>query len=249
MHTKEMFFLVLGIVFTLYGLCIYVLHSGTWFFAVWLCLGLVCLGAAFVVRKGLWLLFPAILRHIITGGTVLFLILTLVTQILVCTGFSSGMDKELDYLVVLGAQVRANGPAKVTRYRLDTAIAYLNEHPDTQVVVSGGQGSNEPMPEGDAMAAYLIERGIAEERILIENKSTNTIENLTYSKELIDVSSRSIGIVTNQFHMYRALLLAKHCGYTDVYGVPAPSDAFYLPNNMFRETFALVKDFLVGNLS
>lgn len=78
---------------------------------------------------------------------------------------------DLDYVVVLGAQVRKSGPSLVLRYRLDKAIEYLDENPNTICIVSGGKGPNEPFPEAQGMADYLKEHGIAEQRILEEPDS------------------------------------------------------------------------------
>jgi uncharacterized SAM-binding protein YcdF (DUF218 family) len=82
----------------------------------------------------------------------------------------------------------------------------------------------------------------------MEDKSTNTSENLQFSEALLDTENSSVGIVTSEFHIFRALAIAKKCGYSDTYGIPARSVRTYLPNNMIRETVGLTKDFLMGNL-
>ena len=92
--------------------------------------------------------------------------------------FSAKGSQKLDYIIVLGAQVRENGPSVVLKYRLDTAIMYLEENPDTICIVSGGQGKNEPFSEAHGMATYMVQNGVASDRILIEDQSTNTIENI-----------------------------------------------------------------------
>ncbi len=114
----------------------------------------------------------------------------------------------LDYIIVLGAQVRKDGPSPVLKYRLDKAVEYLNENPDTVCIVSGGQGSNEPWSEAEGMARYLQEKGIDTARILPEDKSQTTEQNITNSKMLMKEGA-SVGIVTNNFHVFRALQIAK----------------------------------------
>ena len=128
----------------------------------------------------------------------------------------------------------------VLKYRLDKAVEYLNENPDTVCIVSGGQGSNEPWSEAEGMARYLQEKGIDTARILPEDKSQTTEQNITNSKMLMKEGA-SVGIVTNNFHVFRALQIAKKYGLSDVCGIAADSTPKYLPNNMLREFFAEMK--------
>jgi len=115
-------------------------------------------------------------------------------------------------VVVLGAQVRKSGPSLVLRYRLDKAIEYLDENPNTICIVSGGKGPNEPFPEAQGMADYLKEHGIDEQRILEEPDSKTTEENIVNSKKLISDDNASVGVITNNFHMFRALQIAHKYG-------------------------------------
>ena len=110
----------------------------------------------------------------------------------------------LDYIIVLGAQVYSSGPSPVLRYRLDAAVDYLNENPETICIVSGGQGYNEPFSEAEGMAEYLMRQGIGAERIWLENTSSTTQENMLFSKVLMEEGS-TVGIVTNNFHLFRGL--------------------------------------------
>lgn len=150
---------------------------------------------------------------------------------------------DLDYIIVLGAQVYKDKPSSVLKYRLDRAITYLNENPNALCIVSGGKGENEPFSEGYGMKEYLVKNNIAENRIIIEDKSKSTKENLINSKKIINDETKTIGIVTNNFHMYRALLIAKKEN-INAYGVVASSKALYLPNNLLREFLALIKYYL-----
>ena len=163
-------------------------------------------------------------------------------------GFYAKGEKNLDYIIVLGAQVRENGPSVVLRHRLDKAIDYLNDNPETVCIVSGGQGANEPCPEADAMEAYLIEKGIPEDRILVENQSLSTVENIKNSKELMDESYNGVGIVTNNFHVYRAVRMAKAQGIENVCGIAAKSNNLYLPNNVLRECLSILKGLMLNNM-
>lgn len=161
---------------------------------------------------------------------------------------------EVDYVIVLGAQVRGTQIARTLRYRLEAALIYLEENPQAKVIVSGGQGSGEDISEAEAMQAYLMEHGISQERILLEDKSVNTAENIRFSKEILEADWKgenrppTVAIATSSFHIYRALRIAKKQGLEQVSGIPAQDDPVLAFSYYMREGFAVMKDFLVGNL-
>lgn len=157
----------------------------------------------------------------------------------------------LDYLIVLGAQIRPDGtPVRALRFRLEAARAYLAANPHTQAIVSGGRGANEPESEAAVMARWLERHGVDRARIAIEDASTTTAENIAYSMRLLGACAADahIGIATNDYHLYRALRTARAQGLRHVYGVPAPSTPQRLPRNLLRECFALIKNRIQGNL-
>lgn len=245
--TLHMIWMIVGILCALYCLALAITGgTGTWFFLIW---GI--MGVAFtlwgIFRGRIWHVMPHWLH--ITAGTLFLLMLAvfLFTEGCIISGFSKNTDKELDYIVVLGAQLKTTGPSRVLQYRLDTAYEYLTAHPDTKVIVSGGQGSNEPASEAQGMYDYLVKRGIEPGRIVLEDKSVNTEQNIRFSKEFLQADADKVGIVSNNFHVFRAVKLAKAAGYRNVVGIAAPATAFYLPNNMLREFFGVVKDFLMGH--
>ena len=98
------------------------------------------------------------------------------------------------------------------------------------------------------MYDYLTGRGIAPERIIMEDKATDTSENIAFSSEFLDMENDSVGIVTNNFHVFRGVHLAKHQGIRNVCGISANSDIFFLLNNMIREFAGVMKDLIYGNL-
>lgn len=123
-----------------------------------------------------------------------------------------------DYAIVLGAGLNGDKPGPVLKDRLNEAIKYLDVHKDTEVIVSGGQGSNEIVPEAVAMKNYLVQKGINSNRIIEENKSQTTMQNFEFSKEILEqkgVSKETVVVITSDFHLDRALILAK------IYGVNA----------------------------
>ncbi len=154
----------------------------------------------------------------------------------------------MDYLIVLGAQVKGTTISKQLKKRLDTATTYLEENPMTVVIVSGGQGSGEDISEAEAMKRYLLEKKITENRIVMEDKSTSTNENIRFSKVLITKKNATVVIVTNGFHIFRSISIAKKQGIERVHGLAAPSDSILLLNYYIREAAGVLKDKLCGNL-
>ena len=158
--------------------------------------------------------------------------------------FCRNRHSGLDYVIVLGAHVRSTGPSRALALRLDAALDYAADNPDTIFIVSGGQGSNEPCTEADAMKIYLETHGLSSDRILTEDQSTNTRENLIFSAKLIP-DGATVGIITNGFHVCRSLHLADTLGYEHAYGIPAKGDLITQPANLFREFFAVIKDYVL----
>lgn len=143
-------------------------------------------------------------------------------------------------LVVLGCKVEGDRPSVALLRRVDTAADYLLAHPTVPVAVSGGQGGDELISEAEAMRRALVERGIDEDRILLEDRSTSTQENLEFSMELLAQHGlgTSVILVTEGYHMHRALGVAERVG-LDAEGLAAPSAAWVLPTAWVREWFSL----------
>lgn len=240
-------FVFLGILSALYGILILQVGSGSSFWMIWEAIGICFFLWAFLyhtdfftAHKILKLSFYALL----TIGAVTLTILCS----MIGTEFNAKGNKNLDYIIVLGAQVKEDGPSVVLKYRLDSAINYLNQNPETICIVSGGQGSNETRTEAEGMYDYLTTHGIASERILLEDQSKNTMENIKYSKLLLDESYQNVGIVTNNFHTFRAVRIAKAQGLHNVCGIAAESTALYLPNNVLRECLGILKEYMMRNI-
>ena len=175
--------------------------------------------------------------------TVGMLIFVGVESFIVWSGFKSVPGEACDFIIVLGAQVRGNAPSLTLQYRLDSAYDYLIANPQTKAVLSGGQGPDEIMTEAEAMKRYLIEKGIQEERLILEDQSTSTYENLKYSFAIIDEikENSTISIVTNRFHILRARMIASDMG-KEVGGIGAKNYFYLIPNYYFREFFAVLKE-------
>ena len=155
--------------------------------------------------------------------------------------------EQLDYLIVLGAHVNGDQLSRALHYRVEEARKYLDRNLHTMAVLSGGRGEGEWISEAQAMEDYLIHRGIVRERLILEERSTSTAENLRYSLELLPDRQVKIGVVTNNFHVFRGVAIGKKLGCTQIWGISAPYPSWKLIWYSFRELLALLKDKIASN--
>lgn len=120
-----------------------------------------------------------------------------------------GKRKNFDYIVVLGSGVIGRRVTPLLANRIEKGVELLDKNPHAKIIMSGGQGEGEDIAEGEAMAQYAIEHGVEPDKIIIENKSRNTSENLIFSAKLMERGKRKIAIVTTSYHVFRALILAR----------------------------------------
>lgn len=155
-------------------------------------------------------------------------------------------DGTHEVLIVLGAKVKPGGvPSLSLKNRLEVAADYLHKYPHVTVIVSGGQGHDEDRTEASVMRDYLIDKGIEANRIIEEDASTSTYENLKFSKELLAQDVTNITIVSNDFHLRRASFLAEQLGLeADV--LPAKTPASVNLKSRLRERAALLKTFILN---
>lgn len=153
-----------------------------------------------------------------------------------------------DAVIVFGAGIKGERVTKLLSHRLDKAAEYSLKNPDAIIVVSGGQGAGEDITEALAMERYLIEKGIAEERIIKEEAATSTYENILYSKKILEKlfeSPYEIVVITNDFHIYRAANLAKKSGLS-VTHYNAGTKWYNIPTVYSRECIAVLKMWILG---
>lgn len=149
-----------------------------------------------------------------------------------------------DYLIVLGARVKGTVPSLALKYRINAAADYMKNNNQTIAIASGGQGAGEDISEADAIKKGLMKKGIDESRIILEDKSTSTVENLTFSKKLIPAKAKTGVIVTNDFHMYRASSMARDQG-LKLSPLPAKTPLIAIPKSYGREYLAISKYYLL----
>lgn len=163
------------------------------------------------------------------------------------TSSISDKNEASDCVLILGAGLHGKVPSLVLIERLDLALEYIKHNQTVKIIVSGGQGPGESITEAEAMKRYLVEHGIPGENILKEEKSTSTMENFALSKssfkEAFGHEMKKITIVTSDFHMFRAKLLAGRNGFK-AYGISAKTPFYIYPNVFLREYFALFKSII-----
>lgn len=238
------------------------------FHYVWLAAGIALYGAVWCIETGTWFLIPWWIRTgavaCLGAGALLFLIM----EALVFSKVTVVPKTPVKYIIILGACVRGTRVTRSLSYRLKKAAAYAGTHPDCMLVVSGGQGPGEDITEAQAMCGYLEKLGIERERILLEDKSVNTRENLLFSKKVIchyeesvsdcgaakkqddDCTEESlvIAVCSNNFHMYRAMALARAVGKWKVEGLAAMTDPFMFLSFTVREGVALAKEIIFRHI-
>lgn len=152
-----------------------------------------------------------------------------------------------DYIVILGAGLWGDTPSLTLIQRLETSLDLIKLHPDVKVIVSGGQGPGETITEAEAMKRFLVSKGVDRTRIILEDKSTNTLENLYNTRQTIKrIDNRdkiNISIITSNFHMFRSKFLANRVGF-NAYGYPSPTLIYLVPAYHTREVLAVIKSFI-----
>ena len=195
-----------------------------------------------IKKKVPWVMY--ISRGIFWSLLVSFII---IESLVIYTGAKKDSGKA-DYIVILGAMVRGETPSLILKERLDAGLDYIKKYPEIKVILSGGKGPGEDISEAEAMKRYLVSHGVEEARLIKEDKSTSTIENLKFTRDIIDKldnkKNKILLIVTSDFHMFRAKFLAKRNGFNPL-GVPANTILSIKPTYYIYEYFGVIKSFLL----
>lgn len=189
-----------------------------------------------------------IIIKLIKLSAILFLLSFFIIQSLIILTSNQKIDKDIDYVVILGARLYKDIPSPSLLERLKTSLIYLNKNKDTKVVVTGGQGVDEDIEEALAMKKYLVENNIDENRIIVEGKSTSTYENLKFALEKIEEIDKredlNILIVSNRYHLFRAKFLLKRLGHNP-YGLASKTPITIIFKSYVREYFAVIKSLIL----
>lgn len=237
---------------------------------VWLLAGLLTLNSVYITlvsngNLGTWMLWAFSLLLIVYGlfhkkidactkqgaGRVLKILflsgLTVFLGLLAfvaVSGYTNEAKGDEDAIIVLGAGVHGERVSDVLRRRLDAALAAWRQNPGALLVVTGGQGPGEAIPEAEAMRRWLKAQGVPPESILTEDKSTSTEENLRFALALLEERgfspSAPVAVVTNAFHCYRAGGYARLAGFQAVRCLPASMHPGAVLPSYMREVAALL---------
>ena len=195
--------------------------------------------------------FPKSTKAVKTVFTILLcfgLLVVGITECLIIHASFGDKDETCEYMLVLGAKVRNDGPSVSLMDRIRAAADYMNAHPDVIAIVSGGQGQDEPMTEAQCMYEELVKLGIDPERIWIEDKATSTWENLRFTMDLIEEKTgqrpEKIGLLSSEYHLVRAKLFARECG-VEAVGIPARTSRLSQMVNHFMREVAGVWHYII----
>ncbi len=187
---------------------------------------------------------------LIVSGVIVSLgvIILLVINIFMIASMRDYPESKNPTVIVLGCQVKGDRPSLMLKRRLDSAYDYLSANPESKAIVSGGKGNDEIMSEAKCMKDYLCDKGISSERIIMEDKSSSTYENLKFSKSVIEKNNlcRDIVIVTDGYHQLRAEMIAKSLDYQNISNISAPTSPWLVPTYWVREWFGVAYQFISG---
>ena len=245
--------MVFGVLCILYyvgmGLAVRFGQSMLW---LWPVVGVFCIARFVLVEKSIRTGKPLpfsdraikIFRILVLVGLTVFL----AGEAIICTGAFEKPEEGLEYIIVFGAKVNGTKPSGALSQRIWTAAEYLERNRDSLCIASGSKGDDEGISEAECIRENLIALGIEEKRIILEEKATDTRENLIFSLELTGENVEKIGLVTNDFHVFRALCCARSLSDKKFCGIPAPSTPYGFVHYAVREFFAVGEGLMKGEL-
>ena len=216
---------------------------------VCICLIIVILFYSFLPLVGLkFPVFAKTAARIFTVVLILGILVVGVTEAAIIAASFGSPSESVEYVVVLGAKVNRDGPSVSLMDRICAAYEYAQEHPDTVLILSGGQGTDEPVTEAQCMHRELIDLGLHPRQLRQERQATSTWENLKYSLDLIEAETGSrpskIGVLSSEYHLLRASLFARACN-VEFVGIPARTSRWGQRINHFMREVAGVWHYLL----
>ena len=249
MKTAKRIIIVLGIICCLYGSTVVALVSSNhWFNYAGIIVGL------FLIAVGVFLerickmfrkLPKAVLIVMSVIATAILLHFT-IFEVNVIRFANSQPASDARYMIILGAKVNGETPSLEYQKRIEAAYNYAKEHPDIRIICTGGKGDDEAIPESFAAANFLMRNSVDENRVFKEEQSTSTEENFVYAKEFIEGDLADVVVVSSAFHLYRASLIAKREGYSNVSYIGSVGLKILQPHYYIREYASYVKDVLIN---
>lgn len=160
---------------------------------------------------------------------------------------AAGQAEDGAEVIVLGCKVNGDRPSLSLLYRMEAALSYLEDNPDSLCIVTGKQGKDEVVTEASVMYRWFTEKGIAEEHLIAEDEASDTQENMAFSKRILDElgeTEERVVIVTNDFHMYRALRYAEAEG-LNACGLSAKTPWWLYPTYVVREMYGILENWFL----
>lgn len=200
------------------------------------------LGIGLILYLTVWPIVADLTQHTVYNSIYAYITLLLFYFMLVINLYTVSMVLNLlhfrrvdvDYLVVLGSGLDGNHVTPLLASRIDKAIELYRQNPQVKLIMTGGKGSDEIVTEASAMARYALEQGLPPEAIILEDKAVNTEKNIMFSRALMDSNTAKFAIVSNNYHVFRALLIAKGAGIPCI-GYGARSKWYFSLNAYIRE--------------
>ena len=245
----KVIFGILGVICAVYG-CIVLSLIGTRALFNWFYLALGCFLTAISL---IWPKDPdkgKSFRKTVSVTAAVCAVVFLAAEAHIMSFALKGPEPDADYVILLGTQMRSSGPSVDFRARIESAYDYLVQNPGSRLIASGGKGGREPVSEAEGARDYLVRKGISEERILLEDRSTTTAENLEFSAGLLrrmgeDPGDLKIVIVSADYHLCRATYIAHKTGFGDVSCKGSHGLVILLPHFYTRDLVALIKEHIV----
>lgn len=235
---------VIGVIFTIYSLILCLFSNLNIGVFLTLAIGLFILFLGIFYEKIKFLTSRGFLKIVKIMVIILFCIEFLFLCFIATYGYYDNITYTEDAVIVLGAGIRGDKVTLPLKLRLDKAIDYHRENPDALIVLTGGKGFQETVTEAYAMEKYLVSQGVNKDIIIKEEQATSTAENMKYSKEILDThfnNSYKTVVITNNFHIFRAVTLAKKAGFENIFHTHAGLQWYNLLPCYLRESLAILK--------
>ena len=220
-------------------------------FSALVCICLIAIILFYTFMPLIGLKFPAFAKlatRAFTAVLILGLLVVGTTEAVIIHKSFGDPKESVEYVVVLGAKVNKDGPSVSLWDRICAAYEYADEHPEAILILSGGQGTDEPITEAECMFRELFWMGIDPDRLWCEGFATSTWENLQFSMDLIEERTgqrpEKIGVLSSEYHLFRASLFAKACD-VEFVGIPARTSRWGQRINHFMREVAGVWHYLI----
>lgn len=199
-------------------------------------------GICFLILGFLWNKIPCALQTLFTVLIAAGFALLILLLIPIIKAGRTTTEKK-DVIIVLGCKVKGDVPSLALVKRVNSAYDYLQKNKSCIAILSGGQGRDENISEAECMKHMLVEKGISPDRLICEDKSTNTDENIRFSLEIMEKLGikKEAAVATSEYHQKRAGMICKRYGIKSV-PVSSKTKLVILPTFLLREVFGVIKE-------